>query len=243
MFETIPTNPQSIMVAASDFEGFPPSGLQFLADLKENNNREWFNERKELYLNDLVEPAKAFVAGLGGMLQGLNPSIHFDTRTNGSGSMFRIYRDVRFSKDKSPYKTHVGMVFWIGSGKKTDCPGFYVGVGADGAGVYGGMWQFAKQPLAAYRKAVDDPTTGDRLAAILETLRADGYEIGGDTYKRVPHGFDPEHPHADLLKQRGLHAGQPAIEADVVSSPLFIPAAFEHCARYLPLVEWLSDNT
>ncbi|MFV1981777.1 MAG: DUF2461 domain-containing protein, partial [Rhodothermia bacterium] len=177
-----------------EFEGFPPSALQFFADLKQNNDRDWFNANKSTYLNEVVEPAKAFILALGGMLTDLNPGVNYDTRMNGAGSMFRIYRDVRFSKDKSPYKTHLGMVFWLGSGKKTESPAFYVGMSNEGAGVHGGMWRFQKETLAAYRAAVDDPSTGDELAEIIENLRSAGYEVGGYTYKRVPRGVDPEHP-------------------------------------------------
>ena len=231
------------MPDTKEFEGFPPSTLQFFADLKENNDREWFAANKLTYLSDVVEPAKAFILALGGMLTGLHPGINFDTRTNGAGSMFRIYRDVRFSKDKSPYKTHLGMVFWLGSGKKTESAAFYVGVSDEGADVFAGMWQFPKETLAAYRKAVDDPAKGDELAAILENLRNTGYEIGGDTYKRVPRGFDPEHPHVALLKHSAVHAGISRLDSALVTSPDFLPSVFEHCVNYYPMVDWISRNT
>lgn len=231
------------MQTAEGFSGFPASGLRFFADLKENNDRDWFNANKPTYLNDVVEPAKAFIIELGGMLQGINPGINFDTRTNGSGSMFRIYRDVRFSKDKSPYKTHCGMVFWLGQGKKSNSPAYYVGIGADGAGVYAGLWQFEKDRLAAYRDAVDDPAKADELDEILGALREKGYEIGGQTYKRVPRGFEADHPHADLLKHSAVHGAWPRMEIDIVTSPDFVPAVFEHCLNYHPMVDWIARNT
>ena len=231
------------MPPSAEFEGFPSSALKFFADLKMNNNREWFTENKPIYLNDVVEPAKAFIFSLGSMLQEMHPGVNFDTRTNGSGSMFRIYRDVRFSKDKTPYKTYLGMIFWVGSGKKKDSPGFYVGVGSEGAGVYAGMWGFPKENLAAYRKALDDPDKADDLGAILDGLRADGYDVGGEHYKRVPRGFDPDHPHAELLKYNAVHAGKPKIDEATVTSPDFVPVAFEHCVKYWPMVDWLHKNT
>ncbi len=231
------------MSDTQEFEGFPPSALQFFADLKQNNDREWFAANKATYLNDVVEPAKAFILALGGMLTSLHPGVNYDTRMNGAGSMFRIYRDVRFSKDKSPYKTHLGMVFWLGSGKKTESAAFYVGMSDEGAGVYGGMWRFEKGTLGAYRQAVDDPSKGDELATILDNLRTAGYEVGGDAYKRVPRGFDPDHPHAALLKHSAVHAGVQKVDPTLVTSPAFLPAAFEHCTNLYPMVEWISKNT
>jgi uncharacterized protein (TIGR02453 family) len=230
------------MPSVQEFEGFPPSALKFLADLKKNNNRDWFNDHKSIYKNDLIEPAKGFIVALGSMLKGLHPGINFDTRTNGSGSMFRIYRDVRFSKDKSPYKTHLGIVFWLGPGKKKESPGFYVGIDPSGAVVYGGLWQFSKDELSAYRKAVDDPSKADELESIVKDLSDSGYEIGGQSYKRVPRGFSPDHPHANLLRHKSLHAGLSGLEPSLVTSPLIVPEAFNHCANYLPMIEWLSRN-
>lgn len=226
-----------------EFEGFQPSTLQFFADLKENNDRDWFAANKSRYLDDVVEPAKSFIMTLGGMLTGLDQSVNYDTRTNGAGSMFRIYRDLRFSKDKSPYKTHLGMVFWLGSGKKKESPAFYVGISDKGADVFAGMWQFPKETLAAYRAAVDDPSKGDELATILDDLRTAGYKVGGDTYKRVPRGFDPDHPHAALLKHSAVHGGMSKIEPTLVTSHAFLPSAFEHCTNLHPMVEWISRNT
>ena len=231
------------MMPPSNFEGFPAAGLQFFADLKANNNREWFNENRATFDNDFIAPAKAFILSLGGLLQSLHPGFGFDTRTNGSGSLFRIYRDVRFSKDKSPYKTSLGMNFWLGRSKKTtDNPGFYVGIGSQGAGVYAGMWQFPKPMLERYRRIVDDVEEGEHLTAILNRLAADGYEIAEPHYKRVPRGFDTDHPNAELLKKNAINAAKKQIPASVVTSPDFVPTCFEHCLAMWPLVEWLHEN-
>ena len=94
----------------SQFKGFSDAGLQFLADLRANNNREWFNEHKPIYRDEIVEPALDFIVDFGGRLRAIYPDLNFDTRTNGAGSLMRIYRDTRFSKDKTPYKTNVGIV-------------------------------------------------------------------------------------------------------------------------------------
>ena len=231
------------MTAISHFEGFPPSALQFFADLKKNNNREWFDAHRDTFDNDVIESAKAFILSLGGLLQSLHPAIGFDTRTNGSGSLFRIYRDVRFSQDKSPFKTYLGMKFWLGKNpKKTENPGFYVGLGSEGAGVYAGMWEFPKPVLEQYRKTLDNPDRGAALNSILVRLEKAGYEVGEPHYKRVPRGFDPDHPNAELLKRNGVMAAMPKTPASVVTSPDFLPTAFDHCRTMWPMVEWIHDH-
>lgn len=231
------------MLVSSSFDGFPTTTLQFFANLKANNNREWFNEHRTTFDRDVIEPAQAFILTLGGLLQTLHPGFGFDTRTNGSGSLFRIYRDIRFSKDKTPYKTHLGMKFWLGRNpKKTENPGFYVGIGSEGAGVYAGMWRFTKPMLQKYRQTVDDPEHGAYLQDVLDRLSADGYETGKLHYKRIPRGFDPDHPNADLLKRNAIHAAKPEIPPAVVTSPDFVPTCFEHCMAMWPIVEWLHEH-
>ena len=131
-----------MMGEAPSFSGFPEEGLRFLEGLAANNSRDWFQPRKEDYTRTLLEPAQAFVAALGGRLEALAEGIVYDTRTSGSGSILRIYRDMRFSKDKSPYHTRVRIVFWEGPGKKMENPAFYVGIGPDGAGLFSGMHAF-----------------------------------------------------------------------------------------------------
>ena len=117
------------MPNTDDFTGFPKEGLQFLADLAHNNNREWFNARKGVYLESVQGPAQAFVAALGRRLKRLSPGIAYDTNPNGGGSLLRIYRDVRFSRDKTPYNTDVRMSFWEGPAKKEALSSFFVGIG------------------------------------------------------------------------------------------------------------------
>ncbi len=111
------------MKAMMPFQGFPAEGLRFLRDLAENNNKPWFEANKELYLAAIQTPAVALVAALGERLHERFPDIRYDARTNGSGSLMRIYRDTRFSADKSPYKTNVAMMFTSGQAGKLAMPG------------------------------------------------------------------------------------------------------------------------
>lgn len=227
------------MSEPSTFKGYFPETIQFFADIKENNNKPWFEAHKKDYQKYVVEPTKAFILAMGQRLEGLSPAIQYDTRTNGSGSMMRIYRDVRFSKDKSPYKTWLGVIFWEGTGKKTDCPGFYFGLGADGAGVHAGLHGFPKPFLAAYREAVVDDILGEELKTILATMPS-AYTISDKHYKRVPRGYDKEHPRADLLLYKSLVASAPGFSPNVVTSPDLLDACFENYRQMAPLEQWLA---
>ena len=113
------------------FMGFPQDALDFLAELKPNNNKAWFEVNKPRYRSSIVEPAIAFVTDLGERLKTIAHAIVYDTRTNGSGSLMRVYRDTRFSKDKTPYKTNIGMAFWEGPNAKMGNPSFFVHIEPD----------------------------------------------------------------------------------------------------------------
>ena len=112
------------MTEVQPFYGFPREGVQFLEDLAHNNNREWFEAHRQDYREHLLAPAQSFVIALGQELKSISSAIEYDTRTNGSGSIMRIHRDVRFSKDKTPYYTYLRVVFWEGGHKKMENPSF-----------------------------------------------------------------------------------------------------------------------
>ncbi len=221
------------------FSGFPDEAIQFLADLRENNNREWFQPRKQIYQDAVVAPAQDFVRDLGERLKGISTGIAYDTATNGTGSIMRIYRDLRFTKDKRPYKTYLGIRFWEGASKKGG-PGFHVGIEPEGARVYSGIHMFPKPLLTAYRDAVGQEKQGRALEKALAKVTSSGrYEIGGEHYQRVPRGFDAEHPRADLLRHNALWALSPTIDVDVITRPHFAQECFEHCLNMAPLHHWL----
>lgn len=230
------------MTDTGPFSGFPPEALQFLADLADNNNRDWFNERKHTYLDHIVAPAVAFVQTVGEQLQFISPGIQFDTRTNGQGSLMRIYRDTRFSKDKSPYKTWIGIRFWEGAGKASQSPGFFFGFDTSGGGLHVGMHGFDKTMLAAYREAVDDDEQGAELESALDSVRQAGsYDLNGEHYKRVPRGFDPDHPRANLLRFNTLYVSSPLIEPAALSSAGLVDVVLDHCQNAAPLHRWLVE--
>jgi uncharacterized protein (TIGR02453 family) len=228
-------------MGVTQFEGFPRDTLVFLNELSENNDKTWFDANKDRYRANVIANAPAFVATLGERLQtGISPGIVYDTRTNGAGSMMRIYRDTRFSKDKTPYKTNIAFAFWEGQRKKMENPSFGFQFGTFGAGLYGGVWGFPKGMLEAYRQAVVDDKLGVELEQVIAQVQAaGGYEIGGEQYKRVPRGYDADHPRAELLKYKGLHASSPQFDVEIVTTPELVDVCYAHCKAMAPLQQWL----
>lgn len=234
------------MAAIAPFTGFPQAGLQFLHDLAAHNEREWFNARKPIYQEQVEAPALSLVVTLGERLRAeVAPGLTYDTRTNGAGSLMRIYRDTRFSPDKTPYKTHVDMWLWEGDApKKMQNPGFGVRVaveaGALVSGLMVGLGGFDKDALAAYREAVAGDDLGPALVEALDAVKAAGdYRIEGVHYKRVPRGYDAEHARADLLRYNGLHVYSPPLDPALLTSAAFVDAVVEHCAKMAPVHHWL----
>ncbi len=225
----------------SEFRGFPQKGLDFLANLVKNNEKTWFEANKNIYEEFLVAPALAFITDFGKLLQKeISRDIVYNTRTNGSGSMFRIYRDTRFSADKSPYKTHVGIYFWEGPGKKMSKPGFYFHLESNGALMYAGKYEFSKEELQKFRDAVADDKKGKELEKAIGFVRKAGdYETGDVHYKRVPQGYAPDHPRAELLRHNTLYAKSPSISVKVITSAELLDVCLEHSRNMDPLERWL----
>ena len=222
------------------FSGFPKEGLQFLEDLKMNNEREWFNNRKQDYIDYVQNPAQDFVLTFGEKLKSISPGFVYDTRMNGSGSVLRIYRDVRFSKNKSPYNTRLRIFFWEGTGKKMENPGIFFGLDERGARLHGGLFKFPKIILTAYRDAIIDDQLGNELQTVIKTLQTtENYDVGGKHYKRVPRGYDKEHPLSELLMYNGLYASSPLIDPSIAITSELLDVCFEYCLKMAPLHQWL----
>ncbi len=214
-------------VAAPRFAGFRPEAVQFLADLAANNDRGWFQPRKAEFEQLLKEPLEAFVAALGERLEARGVPLRADP----ARAPFRIYRDVRFSKDKSPYKTNVGASFpWI-EGTRASATSEAEAEGAHGVGGYfhfspgeiyvgGGMWHPAKPRLDAFRRLVaSDPK------AVHAALEEPGFKrqfgsTGGDRLQRVPQGYPADHPEADLLKLKDVSFGLRLSDDEAFSADL-----------------------
>jgi len=206
--------------ATETFTGFRPEAIQFLADLALNNDREWFQPRKADYERLLKQPLEALCVALAERFEARGIPLTADP----AKSPFRIYRDVRFSKDKSPYKTHISASFpWTESGALTHeegDPGGYFHLGLGEAYVGGGMWHPATAKLAAFRQAVlSDPSSVHHVLEEGEFRRLFGM-ISGDTLKRVPAGIPADHPEAELLKLKDMTFGHRLADDDVMSPRL-----------------------
>lgn len=226
----------------SSFSGFPQQGIDFLADLATHNEREWFEAHKKEYQQYLLEPAVSFVIELGRKLQAISNGIRYDTRTDGSGVLMRIYRDTRFNKDKTPYNTNISGLFWEGE-KKLQNPAFGFQLEASGMGLMAGIFKFPPEMLAAYREAVNHNSTGEELREALESVRNVGkYEIAGEHYKRVPAGYDPTHKRADLLRYEGLYVFSPHIPVADVKIPTLVENCYTQFQNMAPLYHWLVNR-
>jgi len=226
---------------AEEFQGFTPQTVKFFSDLKKHNGKSWFQERKALYDSEVLAPSRDLVTAMGGRLQKIAPLVNADPRVN--KSLFRIYRDVRFAKDKSPYKTHLGLWFWEGPGPRMECSGFYFQMDPPKVMLGVGIYCLPKFLLGPYRQAVADPELGAALDRAVAKVSKAGYTVGGLKYKRVPRGFDPEHPRGELLKHDGLWA---AYEAEI--PPELYTAGLPgwclpHYRAMLPLHQWLLELT
>ena len=223
-----------------DFDGFSERTLRFLRGLSENNNKPWFDAHREDYDEGIVEPAKAFVSALGTRLRKISKTVQFEPRIN--GSLFRINRDIRFSKDKRPYKDHLDLWFWHGKEKGWEMPGFWFRLTSDQLTLGAGMHGFEKATLDRYRKAVLAPKSGARLEKVISEVIGDGYEIGGALRKKVPRGFDAEHERAPLLLHEGLWATRTTKIPREVKSASFVTTCAEHYAKLWPIGRWILDE-
>ena len=219
---------------------FDPELFEFLADLKQHNDREWFAANKARYEAHVLEPALAFIEDFAPRLEQLSPHFRADSRKSG-GSLFRIYRDTRFSKDKTPYKTNTGMHFRHARAKDAHAPGFYLHLAPGQVFGGGGIWHPDTKTATKIRQAiVADP---DRWrAATRKPPFTDRLFLGGDdnSLKRVPSGFDPDFEFADDLKRRDFFGWAELSQKDAIT-PGFLDRYTELCAAAMPLVTFICD--
>ena len=222
-----------------EFPGFPRRAVAFLEGVAKNNTKAWFEAHRAEYENNLLAPAKRFVAAMGELLPSISDEIRSEPRVN--GSIFRINRDTRFSRDKTPYKTHLDLWFWHGGGRgrSRERPGFFFRLSASGLILGAGMHAFDAPLLAAYRAEVAKPRKGRALRTLVDRITAKGYDLGGSHYKRVPRDFASDHPHADLLRHKGLTVGQERALPVSLSTPAFPAYCLVRFQDMAPLIDWL----
>ena len=230
------------MNSKKSFTGFPGEIVKFYKNLKKNNDKNWFNQHRADYDNYVIEPARQFVSEMGKCLSEIAPYINADPRIN--KSIFKIHRDVRFSKDKTPFKTNLGIWFWEGSGPRMECSGFYLQMQPDKLMLGAGIYMFSKNLLKLYRDAVVHKKLGPELANAIKRIEKNGtYGIGGSYYKRTPRGYDPDHKNAGLLLYNGLYVGSETGIPDEFFTPDIIGYCMEKYKEMLPLHKWLLELT
>ena len=219
------------------FNGFPREFFSYFENLKKNNTKEWFESNRAVYENYVLHPSREFVIEMGKKLRRIAPDINAIPQIN--KSLFKINRDVRFSKDKSPYKTYMGIWLWEGRRQRMESSGFYLHTENKTVLIGVGVKMFPKSLLDRYRKAVVDKKFGAELKKAVKKLAGQGYVVNGQHYKKVPRGYDADHPNADFLLYNGLTARVEEKVPDAFFSDAIIDYAYSHYKNMLPLHRWL----
>lgn len=218
--------------SSADFPGFPPQAQPFLADLRDNNDRAWFSDHKAIYDQAVRGPAEALVACL-------EPALAELTGHAVDGKIFRIHRDIRFSKDKRPYNAHLHIAFPARRGEMTAC-GFFFALEPERVLVGAGGFDFSGPVLDAYRAAVAEPAKGAALEKLLAKLAKDGLRVEGAELKRVPQPYAQDHPRADLLRRKGLNVWRDIAEPAVITGDALYAQTLATFKTLAPLVTWLA---
>ncbi len=205
------------------FQGFPEAALDFYDDLELDNTRSLWEAHKGVYDEAVRKPMAALV-------EALEPDF-------GRAKVFRPYRDVRFAKDKTPYKTHQGAFV-----AAAPACGWYVELSARGVRVGAGFYQAAPADLARVRTAIDNDATGKPFERLLTRLEKAGFERGGEAVKTAPRGWSAEHPRIDLLRHKSLYLGRQLGFDDVIHSPELVTVVRRDWNTLRPFVEWVADR-
>jgi uncharacterized protein (TIGR02453 family) len=207
----------------ADFTGFPPQALDFYDDLEVDNTRAYWEKHKDVYTESVKAPMAALCAALA-------PEF-------GEAKVFRPYRDVRFAKDKTPFKTHQGA--FVPAGPAT---GWYVEVSARGVRTGAGFYEASSPRLASIRAAIDDDRRGQELERLLAGLAADGWDVAGERLKTTPRGYPADHPRIGLLRHKSMTVGRSHGFEPVVHTPELLDVVRDDWRALRPFVEWVAEN-
>lgn len=212
--------------------------FDYLLELKANNTREWFNANKERYQSAVQEPLLRFISDFADPLHEISREFVADPRPSG-GSMFRIYRDVRFAKDKSPYKTHAAAQFRHRAGKDAHAPGFYLHLEPGSVFVGAGSWHPVGEAIGGIRKRIAErPKQWQKVLSDPEFSKH--HELGGESLKRAPRGIDPDHPQIEDLKRKDFFCVERFSQADACKAG-FLARFTASCQAASPLVRFLTE--
>ncbi len=211
------------MATTSEFTGFPAAALDFYDDLETDNTKSFWAAHKEVYESAVRGPMVALTSALEAEF--------------GPAKVFRPYRDVRFAKDKTPYKNHQGA--FVAHGPAT---GWYVEVSSPGVRVGVGFYEASSPRLSRIREAIDDERRGSGLEKIIATLEAEGWTLGGDKLKTSPRGYDADHPRIELLRHRSMTLAKSYGFEPVIHTPELLERVREDWRDATPFVQWVADN-
>ncbi len=225
------------------FQGFPKSGFQFLQELKENNAREWFEERKVIYEQSLRNPSKSLIEHMDQVF--LQEDLPFEASMK--KSLFRIHRDIRFSKDKSPYKTNIGITFpvnreGISKEAKTEIPGIYLHIEPNACFIAGGLYMPDANQLKSLRARIEeDWETLNELNHNPDFLKEFPDGLHGIKLKTMPRGFDPEHPGKEYLRMKQFIV-MSMIPDSITQSETLIQLLTKKAKSMAPIMMFLEES-
>ena len=220
----------------SGFKGFGAATIRFLEDLEDNNNRPWFQENKHRYESDVLEPALAFISAVGPRLAQVSDCFTAIPRRMG-GSLMRVYRDTRFSRDKTPYKTNIGIQFRHERGKDVHAPGYYLHIETTGCFLGAGMWRPEPAALRAIRERIAVRPEAWRKVVQSRGFKSE-YALSGNALTRPPRGFAPDLPYLEDIKRKDF-IGVSDFSIERAADAGFPDEVVERFARATPLMEFL----
>jgi uncharacterized protein (TIGR02453 family) len=221
------------------FEGFPPEGMKFLKQLKKNNNRAWFLKHRAVYEESVRFPMQCLIATLREQMAGVAPEIEFHPRR----SIFRINRDVRFSKDKAPYKTNIAASFKLrGDKSPTENPGLYLGIEPGEIFIGGGLYMPTGDQVKAIRQSMSDAPEEFLRVVGGRRFKKEFGGIQGEQLSRAPLGYPPDHPMITHLRHKQFYVGK-VLDEEACFSPKFVKQVVTVFTDTLPLVRWLVSAT
>jgi len=219
------------------FRGFPPEGIRFLERLKRNNNRPWFQKHKAEYEELVRFPMQCLISSLAPRMADVAPDMEFNPRR----SIFRIYRDVRFSRNKSPYKTNIAASFrFRGRKSLNELPALYLGIEPGEIYVGGGLYMPSGEQLKSIRRALTERP--DEYLAIVRNRRfvKEFGGVEGENLQKAPLGFPADHPMIEHLRHKQFYAGR-ELGHGACFEPSFLDVVVSAYRDVMPLVRWLSE--
>lgn len=216
----------------TEFDCFSAEALGFLNDLKANNERDWFHANKKTYENEVKKPTAAFAAAFADALG------TFAGKPHGS-KVYRINRDVRFSKDKTPYNTHIHISF-AAEPMQANAPMWFFGLDTEKLTLGCGVFEFDKQGLPLFREAMSGEA-GNKMLTLIGEMQTANLRVSEPSLKTVPRGYDKDHPNAEALKRKGLSVWRDIPEPSFVTKPDLVSRSLEEFENLLPVYRFLDE--